>query len=128
MPDSYIAHSDVETCNASTAHDVEGAKKKLDALELAQFPGEDVSSLMTMTLHLVKIMKLDFALRVKTGSTILKLVENTSSPYFNRIVHNLLIDNGSALFYRCASCPVSIIVIAFGSDNMPRETLSFRGD
>jgi ABC-type branched-subunit amino acid transport system ATPase component len=50
-------HMALEACNASVAHDVEGAKQKLDALTLDNYLGKNVTNMATEAQRLLKIMQ-----------------------------------------------------------------------
>ena len=43
LPGSCLFMMALETCNASAFYDVEGARKKLESLELSSYPGENVT-------------------------------------------------------------------------------------
>ena len=80
----------LETCNASVAHDVEGARNQLDGLTLDSYPGENVTDYTTEAQRLIKIMQGDYALPVNTGSKLIQKVTKTSCEYFNRKMYTLL--------------------------------------
>ena len=66
------------------------ASKSLNALSLADFPGETISKFSNEAQRLVKIMKGGYALPYQLGSQLLKKVCNTQSLYFNKTMFNLL--------------------------------------
>ena len=80
----------LETCNASVAHDVEGARNQLDGLTLDSYPGENVTDFTTEAQRLIKIMQGDYALPVNTGSKLIQKVTKTLCEYFNRKMYILL--------------------------------------
>jgi hypothetical protein len=80
----------LETCNASVFHDVEGAKKKLEALDLNAYPGENVTNLAGEAQRLLKIMQGAYALPVNTGFTLINKLTSTTSQLFNRKMYALL--------------------------------------
>ena len=90
LPGSCLFMMALETCNASVFHDVEGAKKKLEALNLSDYPGENVTDLSSEAQRLLKIMTGAYALPVNTGSSLLMKLTNTSSEIFNRKIFALL--------------------------------------
>jgi hypothetical protein len=90
LPGSCLFMMALETCNASVFHDVEGAKKKLEALDLNSYPGENVTDLAGEAQRLLKIMAGGYAIPVNTGSTLLMKLTNTSSEIFNRKIFALL--------------------------------------
>ena len=90
LPSSCLFLMALETCNASTFHDVEGARSLLETLSLDTYPGENISDLCTEAQRLIKIMLGDYALPVNTGSRLLNKVTKTSSEYFNRKMFTLL--------------------------------------
>jgi hypothetical protein len=80
----------LETCNASVFHDVEGAKKKLAALDLNSLIGENVTDLAGEAQELLKIMAGVYAVPVNIGSTLLMKLTHTSSEIFNCKIFALL--------------------------------------
>ena len=90
LPGSCLFMLALETCNASVFHDVEGAKKKLEALDLNSYPGENVTDLVSEAQRLLKIMAGAYAVPVNTGSTLLMKLTSTSSEIFNRKIFALL--------------------------------------
>jgi len=56
-PGSVLLMMVLETCHASTSHDISGVMKKFDELNLDSFPGENVTNLAGEALHLIKIMQ-----------------------------------------------------------------------
>ena len=90
LPGSCLFMMALETCNASVFHDVEGAKKKLEALDLNSYPGENVTELAGEAQRLLKIMAGAYAVPVNTGSTLLMKLTHTSSEIFNRKIFALL--------------------------------------
>ena len=80
----------LETCNASIAHDSEGARNQLDSISVYSYPGEKAMDLTTEAQHLIKIMQGDYALPVNTGSKLIQKVTKTSCEYFNRKMYTLL--------------------------------------
>jgi len=83
LPGSVYFMMALDTCNASTSHDIAGAKKKLEELVLTSYPGEDISLFAHEAQRLVNIMNSDYALPVNTGSQILGKVSKTSNHFFN---------------------------------------------
>ena len=57
LPGSCLFMMALETCNFSVFHDIEGAKKKLDALDLNTYPGENVADFTSEARRLIKIMQ-----------------------------------------------------------------------
>ena len=92
LPGSCLFMMALETCNASVFHVVEGAKKKLEALDLNSHPGENVTNLAGKAQRLLKIMAGTNAVPVNTGLTLLIKLTHTSSETFNRKVFVLLDD------------------------------------
>ena len=90
LPGSCLFIMAMETCNASVFHDVEGAKKKLEALDINNYPGENVTDLAGEAQRLLKIMQGAYALPVNTGSTLISKLTNTTSEFFNRKMYALL--------------------------------------
>jgi hypothetical protein len=90
LPGSCLFMMALETCNASVFHDIEGAKKKLEALELATYPGENVTDFTSDAQRLIKIMQGAYALPVNTGSNLINKLTTTSSEFFNRKMWALL--------------------------------------
>jgi hypothetical protein len=81
----------LETCNASVfQHDVEGAKKKLDSLDLIMsYPGENVTD-SSDAQRLIEIIQGAYAPPVNTGSNLINKLTKTSSEFFNRKLRSLL--------------------------------------
>ena len=73
----------LDSCNTSAAIDIEGAEKSFGALQLADFPGENVSALATAALKFIKIMHSAYALPPKLGTMLLLKVSKMSSKIFN---------------------------------------------
>jgi hypothetical protein len=46
----------LETCNASSSHDIDDANKLFFPLTLDDYPGENISNFATEALRLMKIM------------------------------------------------------------------------
>ena len=90
LPGSCLFMMALETCNASVFHDIEGAKKKLDALDLNSYPGENVTDFTSEAQRLIKIMQGAYAVPVNTGSSLINKVTSTSSEFFNRKMWSLL--------------------------------------
>ena len=90
LPGSCLFMMALETCNASVFHDVEGAKKKLEALDLNSYPGENVTDFASEAQRLLKIMAGAYAIPVNTGSIMLMKLTTTSSEIFNRKIFALL--------------------------------------
>jgi hypothetical protein len=80
----------LEACNASAAHDVEGARQKLKAMSLDSYPGENITDFAADAQKLIKIMQGDYAMPIHTGSHLLKKLTKTSSEFFNRKIYSLL--------------------------------------
>ena len=89
LPGSCLFIMALETCNASVFHDVEGAKKKLEALDLNTYPGENISDLAGVAQRLLKIMQGAYALPVNTGSTLINKLMSTTCEFFNRKMYAL---------------------------------------
>ena len=64
--------------------DVKEAEESFEKLTLKNYAGENVSSLATDALKLIKIMSGSYAMEIPTGSNLLKRVSSTSLDYFNR--------------------------------------------
>mmetsp|Transcript_26176 Transcript_26176/g.37208 ORF Transcript_26176/g.37208 Transcript_26176/m.37208 type:complete len:302 (-) Transcript_26176:53-958(-) len=79
----------LETCHASTSHDISGVMKKFDELNLDSFPGENVTNLAGEALRLIKIMQSGYALPYNLGTRLLSKVSKTSDDYFNMVVFHL---------------------------------------
>ena len=79
LPGSCSFMMVLATCNASVFHDVEGAKRKLDALELSLYTGENVTDFTSDAQRLIKIMQGAYAI----PNLITKLTASTSE-FFNR--------------------------------------------
>jgi len=90
FPGSIYFLMALDTCNASVAHEIDGAVKLLDTLSLAELPGESVTECATEAQRLFKIMKYGYALPTKTGSHILGKFTKTSSEFSNCRVFELL--------------------------------------
>jgi hypothetical protein len=90
LPGSCLFMMALETCNASVFHDVEGAKKKLEALDLNSFPGKNVTDLAGEAQRLLKIMAGAYDVPVNIGSTLLMKLTHTSSEIFNCKIFALL--------------------------------------
>lgn len=67
----------LDTCNASVFHGIEGAKKKLEALDRNSYPGENVTDFTSDAQRLIKIMQGVYALPVKTGSNLINKLTAT---------------------------------------------------
>ena len=80
----------LKTCNASVAHDVEGAQKNLETLTLDSYPGENITDFTSEAQRLIKIMQGDYALPINTGSKLIQKVTKTSCEYFNQKMYTLL--------------------------------------
>ena len=76
----------LETCNFSLSMDVKEAEESFEKLTLSSYAGENVSSVATDALKLIKIMNGSYAMGIRTGSDLLKKVSSTSSDYFNRTI------------------------------------------
>ena len=90
LPGSCLLMMALATCNASVFHDVAGAKKKLEALDLSSYPGENVTDFTSDAQRLIKIMQGAYALPVDTGSNLIMKLTATSSKFFNRKMWALL--------------------------------------
>jgi hypothetical protein len=90
LPGSCLFMMALEACNALVAHDVEGARQKLEAMTLDTYPGENVTDFAADAQKLVKIMQGNYAMPIHTGSNILKKLTKTSSEFFNRKIFALL--------------------------------------
>ena len=90
LPGSCLFMMAVETCNASVFLDVEGDKKKLEALDLHSFPGKSVTNLAGKAQQLLKIMAGAYAVPVNIGSTLLRKLTHTSSEIFTCNIFALL--------------------------------------
>jgi hypothetical protein len=90
FPGSYLFIMALQTCNASAIHDIEGAKKLLDALVLDNYPGEEVTSFASEAQCLIKVMQGAYALLVNTGSNLIGKLINTSSEFFNLMMWALM--------------------------------------
>ena len=76
----------LDVANTSVAYDIEAAETSFRSLQLSSYPGENISSLTTEALRLVKIMQTGYSLRVSLGSELLEKVTKTESEFFNRKV------------------------------------------
>ena len=75
----------------SVFHDVKkGTKKKLEALDLNAYPGENITDLADEAQRLLKIMQGAYALPVNTGSTLINKLTGTTTEFFNRKMYALL--------------------------------------
>ncbi len=90
LPGSCLFMMALATCNASVFHDVAGAKKKLEAMELLSYPGENVTDFTSDAQRLIKIMQGAYSLPVDTGSNLIMKLTATSSEFFNRKMWALL--------------------------------------
>ena len=90
LPGSCLFMMALETCNASAFYDVEGARKKLESLELSSYPGENVTEFASEAQRLIKIMQSAYSMPVNTGSQMIHKVTKTSSELFNRKMWTLL--------------------------------------
>ena len=96
FPGSVYLMMVLEVCHASCTFKIDEASKSLDALSLADFPGESISKFLNETQRLIKILKGGYALPYQLGSQIQNKDCSTRSLYFNRSVFNLL-DKAMAL-------------------------------
>ena len=76
----------LDVANTSVAYDIEAAETSFKNLQLSSYPGENISTLSTEALRLIKIMKTGYSLRVSLGSELLEKVTKTESEFFNRKV------------------------------------------
>ena len=90
LPGSCLFMMALETCNASAFYDVEGARKKLELLELNSYPGENVTEFASEAQRLIKIMQSAYSMPVNTGSQMIHKVTKRSSELFNRKMWTLL--------------------------------------
>ena len=90
LPGSCLFMMALETCNASVFHDIEGAKKKLEALNLNSYPGENVTEFASEAQRLIKIIQAAYSMPLNLGSSLINKVTNTSSEFFNRKMWALL--------------------------------------
>ena len=90
LPGSCLFIMALETCNASAFHDIEGARKKLNALDLSAYPGENVTEFTSDAQRMIKIMQGAYSMPVNTGSQLITKVTKTSSELFNRKMWTLL--------------------------------------
>ncbi len=71
-------------------HDVEGAKRKLEALDLALYPGENVTDCTSEAQRLNKVMQDAYAIPVNTGFNLLSLREHPVNSSTGKCGHFLL--------------------------------------
>jgi hypothetical protein len=90
LPGSCLFIMALETCNASVFHDIEGAKKKLEALDLSSYPGENVTEFASDAQKLIKVMQAGYSMPLNVGSSIVGKMTGTSSEFFNRKMWALL--------------------------------------
>jgi hypothetical protein len=90
LPGSCLLMMALATCNASVFHDVAGAKKKLEAMELSSYPGENVTDFTSDAQRLIKIMQGAYSLPIDTGSRLIMKLTATSSEFFYRKMWALL--------------------------------------
>ena len=80
----------LDTCHISVSMNIDGSKKSFVAMNLKDYPGENVAALAAAALTYIKVMNTGYAIDIKVESSILKKVDSTSSSYFNRNIHNEL--------------------------------------
>ena len=80
----------LEVSNASVAQDIEKAAEDYKELNLATYPGQNISDFATDALRHIKIMQGGYALAYQTGSSLIRKVCKTESDYFNRTMYNHL--------------------------------------
>lgn len=80
----------LDVVNASTSMDIATATKAFATLQLATYPGENVSLFATEALRLIHIMECGYALPYQLGSQLLEKVHQTQSVYFNMQVQTML--------------------------------------
>ena len=73
----------LDACNTSAAINIEGAEKSFKALTLSDFPGENVSDLVTVALKYIKIMSGAYVHPPKLGTLLLLKMCKSSSDIFN---------------------------------------------
>ena len=76
IPGSGLFMMDLETCNSSVSHDIDGATMLFTELTLDNYPGENIANFATEALQLVKIIQGGYALLVRWISTITKNNQN----------------------------------------------------
>jgi len=82
-PGSVLFMMALETCHASVALDIEGAKLALVSLSLSSYRGENVTDCVTEAQRTIKLMQSGYALAVSTGSLLLGKCTHTPCGYFN---------------------------------------------
>jgi len=73
----------LETCHASVALYIEGAKLALVSLSLSSYHGENATDCATQAQGIIKLMQSGYALPVTTGSLLLGKFTHMSCEYFN---------------------------------------------
>jgi hypothetical protein len=90
LPGSVYFMMALEASNASVALDIDDAMDKFNNLSLSSYPGENIKSLATEALRLIKIMEGGYCLPLRLGSDLMKKVYSTSCEHFNRWIHTKL--------------------------------------
>ena len=76
----------LSACNTSASIDIDTAKLKFKELSLSSFPGENVSSLITLALKYFKVMQAGHYLPEYLSTELLLKCSKTQSEIFNRKV------------------------------------------
>lgn len=87
LPGSVYFMMALEASNASVSLDIDDAADKFASLSLSSYPGENVKSLATEALRLIKVMQGGYCLPLRLGSDLLRKVSSTSCEHFNRWIH-----------------------------------------
>ena len=82
----------IDTCNTSSAIDIEGAETYFTNISLNDFPGENISDIVTHALRHIKVMCGAYDIYPKLGMTLLLKVWKTSSDIFNQSILNYYSD------------------------------------
>jgi hypothetical protein len=90
LPGSCLCMMALETCNSSVFHDIERAKKKLEALNLNSYPEENMTAFSSEAQYLIMIIQAAFSMSLNLGSSLNTKVTHTSSEVFNRKMWALL--------------------------------------
>ena len=80
----------LEVSNASVAQDIDKAVQDFKDIDLANYPGQNISDFATDALRHIKVMQGGYALPYQTGSNLIRKVCSTESAYFNRTMYNHL--------------------------------------
>ena len=62
----------LDNCHASASMEIDGEKESFDSVSLKDFPGENISAIVTTALKSIKMMSTGYAMDIKISSSLLR--------------------------------------------------------